>query len=279
MTVGEILAAAATRLDRAGVASPQVDAELLMSHVTGVSRAMLRFAEPSPADLRTFHLLVDRRESREPLQHLTGKAPFRYIEVEVGPGVFIPRPETELLTGWAIDELARHSAPLIVDLCTGSGVIAAAIAHESPHSNVYAVELEMGAFNYAQRNLRDSGVDVRQGDIAVAFTDLNRRVDVVVANPPYIPLEAWESVDSEARDFDPELALWSGADGLEAIRVVEEVARRLLKPGGKVGCEHADVQGDSAPNVFARLGYWSGVRDNLDLADRPRFVTATRTSG
>ncbi|HZK36506.1 MAG TPA: peptide chain release factor N(5)-glutamine methyltransferase [Aeromicrobium sp.] len=277
MSAAEMLASATAMLDAAGVASPDVDAELLLSHVTGVPRLKLRIcAEPTPKQNREFAALVARRAAREPLQHLTGIAAFRYRELIVGPGVFIPRPETELLAGWAIAHLGGLEEPIVVDMCTGSGAIAAAIADEVRGAQVFAVELDESAFAYAQRNLAGTGVDVRQGDIADAFADLDGCVDVVVANPPYIPLGAWESVETEARDHDPSLALWSGDDGLDTIRVVEQAAFRLLKPGGVVGCEHADVQGESAPVVFLAANRWSEVRDNPDLGGRPRFVTAQR---
>jgi release factor glutamine methyltransferase len=162
----------------------------------------------------------------------------------------------------------------VVDLCTGSGVIALAIVHEVPGVAVHAVELDEPAFGWAQRNLSGTGVDLRLGDAADAFADLDGGVDVVVSNPPYIPLDAWESVAPEVRDHDPALALWSGDDGLDAIRMIEKTAWRLLKPGGVVGVEHADVQGESAPEVFGQR--WADVRDNRDLAERPRFVTARK---
>jgi release factor glutamine methyltransferase len=163
---------------------------------------------------------------------------------------------------------------VVVDLCTGSGAIALAISSEVPEALVHAVELDEPAYGWAVRNLDGSGVDLRQGDMADAFHDLDGTVDVVVANPPYIPLEAYESVAPEARDHDPGLALWSGEDGLDAMRVVEQVAARLLRPGGWVGAEHADVQGTAAPEVFRRAARWVHVRDHPDLAGRPRFVTA-----
>jgi release factor glutamine methyltransferase len=162
----------------------------------------------------------------------------------------------------------------VVDLCTGSGAIALAVATEVPGAEVHAVELDERAAAWAARNLAGSGVRLVEGDMADALPELDGTVDVVVCNPPYIPVEAWESVATEARDHDPALALWSGADGLAAMRVLESVAGRLLHPGGWVGAEHADVQGESAPAVFAGTGRWSDVRDHRDLAGRPRFVTA-----
>ena len=161
--------------------------------------------------------------------------------------------------------------------CGACGAISLSIVHEVPGAQVHAVELDEPAYEWAQRNLAGSGVDLRLGDMADAFGDLDGQVDVVVANPPYIPLDAWESVAPEARDHDPSLALWSGDDGLDAMRVVDQVAWRLLRAGGVVGAEHADAQGESAPAVFA--GRWADVRDHRDLADRPRYVTATKPRG
>lgn len=273
-----LLEEAASLLESAEVPSPRNDAELLLSHVLGTPRAMLRRASIDGNQRKIFLDMIEARARRVPLQHLTGSTGFRYVDIEVGPGVFIPRPETEVLAGWAIDRaqqvLARGEQPIVVELCAGSGAISLAIVHEVPLAKVHAVELDEGAFAWAQRNLADTGVDLRQGDMADAFGELDGVVDVVVANPPYIPLDAWESVAPEARDHDPSLALWSGDDGLDAMRVLEQVAWRLLKPGGVVGAEHADAQGESAPSVFTHR--WSDVRDNLDLAQRPRFVTARR---
>lgn len=270
-----LLEQATVDLAAGGVSSPRHDAEVLLSHVTGVPRMMLvGSARPDGMQVRQFLELVGARASRVPLQHLTGTAGFRYVDVEVGPGVFVPRPETELLAGWAIDHAKTLQSPVVVELCAGAGAISLSVVHEVPGAGVHAVELDEPAFEWARRNLVGTGVDLRLGDMADAFADLDGLVDVVVANPPYIPLDAWESVAPEARDHDPALALWSGDDGLDAMRVVDRVAWRLLKPGGVVGAEHADAQGESAPAVFA--GRWADVRDHLDLADRPRFVTAAK---
>lgn len=270
----KLLDGATTTLEEAGVASPVADAEWLLCHVLGVPRALLRRASVAGPQREAYLELVDARARRFPLQHLVGSAAFRHVEVEVGPGVFVPRPETELLAGWAIEHARGLDSPVVVELCAGSGAISLAIVNEAPHARVHAVELDPPAFEWAARNLVGTGVDLQLGDMADAFADLDGTVDVVVANPPYIPLDAWESVAPEARDHDPALALWSGDDGLDAMRVVERVARRLLKPGGVVGAEHADAQGESAPAVF--VDRWHDVSDHRDLADRPRFVTATR---
>lgn len=287
--VRELLRQAAARLAAAGVASPESDARLLLAHTLDVPLGRLLLAdEPDPEARQRFAVLVERRAARVPAQHLVGSAAFRYVDLAVGPGVFTPRPETELLAGWAVDQLTAlaggpgsgtggrndASGPVVVDLCTGSGAIAAALAHEVPSARIHAVELDEHAFAWAQRNLAGTGVDLRYGDFADAFEDLAGTVDVVVSNPPYVPLEAWESVQTEAREHDPHLALFSGDDGLEAIRGLAVRAAELLAPGGVVGVEHADVQGTSAPGVFSATGRWVDVRDHLDLAGRPRFLTA-----
>jgi release factor glutamine methyltransferase len=278
----DLLDRAAARLQQAGVASPDSDAVALLAHVTHRTRGAVRLLESVPEEaVEAFELLVGRRAAREPLQHLLGTAGFRYAELAVGPGVFVPRPETEVLAGWAVaraQEVERElgRAAVVVDLCTGSGAVALSVATEVPSCAVHAVELDDGAFAWAERNLAASGVDLRLGDMAEAFPELDGTVDVVVSNPPYIPLEAFESVTPEVRDHDPALALWSGQDGLDAIRVVEQVAARLLRPDGVVGVEHAEVQSESAQVVFAGAGRWVEVRDHDDLAGRARFVTARR---
>jgi release factor glutamine methyltransferase len=272
---------AADRLAAAGVPSPRFDAEELAAHALGVERrAMWAVPTLGPA-AGTFAAYVDRRAAREPLQHITGRAFFRHLELAVGPGVFVPRPETELVAGAAIDAArgvpAGEAAPVVVDLCTGSGAIALAVATEIPGSRVHAVEADPAAFAWASRNCSGSGIDLRLGDMADAFTDLDGAVDVVVANPPYIPLGAVVR-DPEVAAHDPSLALWSGADGLDAMRVLEVVAARLLRPGGTVVAEHADLQGSSAPEVFRHTGRWVDVHDHRGLAGRDRYLTATRAA-
>ncbi len=272
-----LLRAAAARLGDAGVTSPGYDADELLAHVLGTTRGRLISIDAvAPEDVATYEALIARRALREPLQHLTGSAAFRHVELAVGPGVFVPRPETELLAGWAIEQACARPDAVVVDLCTGSGAIARAVVDEAPHATVHAVELDPDAFAWAQRNLSGTGVDLREGSMAEAFADLEGSVDVVVCNPPYIPWEAWESVAAEARDHDPHLALFSGDDGLDAMRVLERRARVLLKPGGVVGAEHADAQGESAPAVFSSTGAWTDVHDHRDLAGRPRYLTARR---
>lgn len=270
---------AADLLRASGVGSPEHDADELLAHVLGADRGRLVWADDlTPGQLQAYDALLTRRAAREPLQHLLGVAYFRHVELAVGPGVFVPRPETELLAGWAIDAArnAEHEnrSCRVVDLCTGSGAIAKAVKDEVPEADVHAVELDPSAHAWAERNLAGTDVELRLGDMAHAFADLAGTVDVVTCNPPYIPLTAWETVAPEARDHDPHLALFSGDDGLDAIRVLATRAARLLRPGGWVGVEHADLQGESAPAVFAAAGSWCEVRDHEDLSGRARYLTA-----
>jgi release factor glutamine methyltransferase len=278
------VAQATQRLAAAGVPSPRFDAEELAAYVHGVKRGELHTVPDADFDARYWEA-VSRREAREPLQHITGSAFFRYLELRVGPGVFVPRPETESVVGWAIDALRDMDVaePLVVDLCTGSAAIALAIAQEVPRSRVYAVELSEDALVWARRNIEASPdaarVTLLQGDATRAFADqpeLGGRFDLVISNPPYIPLTEWEHVAPEARDHDPELALFSGEDGLDTIRGIERVAARLLRPGGVVVVEHADTQGHQVPWVFREDAGWTDAADHRDLNNRPRFATARR---
>ena len=271
------VAQATQRLADAGVPSPRNDAEELAAFVHGVKRGTLHTVQDTDFDARYWEVIA-RREAREPLQHITGRAFFRYLELQVGPGVFVPRPETESVVGWAIDAVRAMDVvePLIVDLCTGSGAIALALAQEVPRSRVHAVELSEDALAWTRKNMEGSRVDLRQGNALDAFQDLDGQVDLVISNPPYIPLTEWEYVAPEARDHDPELALFSGEDGLDLIRGLERTAHRLLRPGGVVVVEHADTQGGQVPWIFTEERGWADAADHPDLNNRPRFATARR---
>jgi release factor glutamine methyltransferase len=283
--VRDAVRSATRTLAAAGVPSPAVDAAELAAHLLGVARADLH--RPSVSDAAVpdaYDALVEQRARRVPLQHLTGVAPFRHLLLRVGPGVFVPRPETEVVAQAAIDEARRVARETgeparVADLGTGSGAIAAAVATEVPGTKVWAVEKDPLAHAWAARNTEGTGVELRVGDLADAFSDLDGTLDVVVSNPPYIPPDA-VPVDPEVRDHDPELALYGGGeDGLAAFRAVERTARRLLKPGGLLVVEHADSQGASAPAVLAAQGAfcqgaWGSISDAPDLAGRPRYVTA-----
>ena len=271
------VAEAARRLAAAGVVSARNDAEELAALSLGVERGELWRHDAVGC---SFGGLVERRVSREPLQHITGRAHFRHVALAVGPGVFVPRPETELVAEAAITAagaVAARSgrAPVVVDLCTGSGAIIASVVDEVPDVRAYAVELDPAAHAWAERNLARTGIDLRRGDMAQAFTDLDGQVDVVVSNPPYIPLGA-HIRDPEVVAYDPGVALWSGDDGLDAVRVVATVAVRLLCPGGLVVVEHADVQGRAAPAVLAATPGLTDVADHRDLGGRDRYATARR---
>lgn len=271
------VAQATQRLADAGVPSPRNDAEELAAFVHGVKRGELHTVKDADFDARYWEVTA-RREAREPLQHITGRAYFRYLELQVGPGVFVPRPETESVVGWAIDAVRAMDVvePLIVDLCTGSGAIALALAQEVPRSRVHAVELSEDALRWTRKNVEGSRVDLRQGDALTSFPDLDGQVDLVISNPPYIPLTEWEYVQPEARDHDPELALFSGEDGLDLIRGIERTAHRLLRPGGVVVIEHADTQGGQVPWIFTEERGWADAADHPDLNNRPRFATARK---
>jgi release factor glutamine methyltransferase len=279
--------AASRQLAAAGVEQADVDAVALAAHALRTSagdvhRLMVLGAD-APPGLDAMEALVAERARRVPLQHLTGRAPFRHLELSVGPGVFVPRPETEMVAGLAVPLLreladAERRAPVVVDLCTGSGAIALSLKQEVPAASVHAVELSDLAHAWAVRNRDDLGLDVEMllGDATSAFAELEREVDVVVSNPPYIPVGAVPN-DPEVRDHDPDVALYGGsADGL---RIPLEVAARagaLLRDGGVLLMEHADVQGRSLPAALRATGVWADVEDHDDLAGRPRVTRAVR---
>jgi release factor glutamine methyltransferase len=261
-----------------------VDAELLLAHVLGVPRAgLLTLDEVVTPDAARFDALVDQRVGRVPLQHLTGRAPFRFLELAVGPGVFVPRPETEQLVGWALERLAGTDAPVVVDLGSGSGAIALSLAHEHPGALVTAVERDHGAIEWTRHNAAgraaagDRPVEVLSGDMTDSglLSDLDGTVDLVVSNPPYVPDGA--RVPQEVADHDPPLALWGGPDGLDVVRGLLVTAARLLRPGGWLGIEHADQQGSALPAVVRAHGGFTDVADHPDLAGRPRYTTARRS--
>ncbi|SFE68667.1 release factor glutamine methyltransferase [Blastococcus tunisiensis] len=260
-----------------------MDAELLLAAVLDVPRSGLLTLDTVPEGAATrFAALLDQRADRVPLQHLTGRAPFRFLELAVGPGVFVPRPETEQLTGWALERLAGLDGPIVVDLGSGSGAIALSIAHEHPGARVTAVERDPGALAWTRHNAMarvaagDTPVGVVQGDMTdpTLLAELDGRVAVVVSNPPYVPDGA--VLPREVADHDPPLALWGGPDGLDVVRGMLAVAARLLHPGGWLGIEHADQQGGALPAVVRAHGGFTDVEDHPDLAGRPRFTTARR---
>lgn len=275
---------ALARLADAGVPGAEVDVELLLGHVLGVSRGEVQAKvamDAMLADAKSdeFDALVVRRATREPLQHITGTAPFRHRELFVGPGVFVPRPETELVAQFAIDALhaAAEPTPLAVDLGTGSGAIAIALATEVPHARVFAVELSPDAHAWAARNVEASGatnLELRLGDMTDAFPDLDGRVAVVISNPPYVPTDAIPR-DPEVRLFDPAMALYGGEDGLDLVRALSLTAQRLLHPGGTLVIEHGELQGAQIRALLTADG-WRATATHPDLLGRDRATTALR---
>ncbi|GIF18777.1 release factor glutamine methyltransferase [Paractinoplanes tereljensis] len=275
--VSKALAAAAAELAAAGVPSPRVDAELLAAHVLEIPRGRLLLIEAMrPEELRRFTALVAERARRIPLQHLLGTAAFRHLELSVGDGVFIPRPETELLAGWGIDRTAPGA--VAVDLCSGTGAIALSLADETKAAEVYAVERSPIALSYLRRNAAGfPSVRVVEGDVTdpALLADLAGRVDLLLCNPPYVP--DGTPVPPEVADHDPAEAVFGGADGLSVIRPVIELAASLLKSGGHVGIEHDDVHGSAVPAILRADGRFTEVTAHEDFTGRPRFATARRT--
>ncbi len=286
--VTEAVAAAAARLAAAGVASPRVDAELLAAHVLAVPRSRLPVVAGMTDDQRRrFDELVARRARREPLQYLTGTAPFRYLELAVGPGVFVPRPETELLVDRVLSAVGPRpdetGGTVVVDLCSGSGALALALAQELAGARVYAVESSPAALRWLRRNAADRAsrgdppVQVIDGDVADPglLAMLRGAVDVVMSNPPYVP--EGTPVPPEVADHEPAGAVFAGPDGLAVIRHVVARAADLLRPGGLLVVEHDDTHGEAVPALLVADGRFADVADHRDLAGRPRFASATRT--
>ena len=279
--------AATERLAAAGVDSPEHDARALAVHVLGFARPsdLLMVDDLDEQTATAYDELVGRRAERVPLQHLTGSVGFRYIELEVGPGVFVPRPETESVVQYAVDALKGVDAPLCVDLCTGSGTIAFALANEVPGATVHAVERDPDALAWTRRNAAnrvkagDPEVELHLGSAEDALPGFDGTLDLVISNPPYVATTEAHIPDPEVVDHDPGIALWAGEDGLDVIRLVEQAARRLLKAGGLLVVEHSDRQGRTAPELLEQAGGWAEVADHRDLAGRDRYVTARRSVG
>ncbi len=266
----------------AGVPTPDVDAELLAAHLWSMSRGQLLAAalrgDAAPGDTAAFDELIARRAAREPLQHLTGTAPFRHLELRVGPGVFVPRPETEMVAQLAIDALRAvpDAAPIAVDLGTGSGALALAMATEVPHARVHAAENAVDAFVWAKENFAALAPHAVLAfiDLADAFRELDGTVSVLVSNPPYVP-DAAIPRDPEVRNWDPPSALYGGEDGLDVVRVLSGVGLRLLRPGGTLVIEHGEWQGGPIRALLDADG-WRATATHPDLTLRDRATTAIR---
>lgn len=276
-------------LSKAGIRNADVDVELLLGHVLGLSRGQVQAKAVTDAALDPEQQLavleaVERRAAREPLQHITGRAPFRALGLAVGPGVFVPRPETESVAQVAIDSLLAvpSEAPRAIDLGTGSGAIAIAMATEVPHAQVVAVENSSRAFIWARQNARElAGSNLRLifADLAELPAELDGEpfdgtFDVVVSNPPYIPLGAIPR-DPEVRLHDPEVALYGGLDGLDVVRAISSRAATLLRSGGTLVLEHGELQGAAIRELLAADG-WRAAATYRDLLGRDRTTTALR---
>lgn len=283
-TLTELRSHGIRTLADAGVATPEADAELLLAYTLGISRGQVQAkavtgSTVTEAERTAYLTALDRRAAREPLQHITGLAPFRSLELAVGPGVFVPRPETEFVAQLAIDALIAVPSPepLAVDLGTGSGAIALALATEVPHARVVAVERSPAAHAWAERNIHATGADnirLVLGDLADSLPELDGTVDVVASNPPYIPDEAIPR-DLEVRLHDPALALYGGPDGLDIVRALSRRALALLRPGGALVIEHGELQGAELRELLTADG-WRAVATHRDLLGRDRATTAVR---
>jgi release factor glutamine methyltransferase len=270
------IADATGTLAAAGVDTPRVDAEQLAAYIAGIDRGRLAFHEPDERFFDRFRDMIDARARRIPLQHLTSSAAFGSVTVAVGPGVFIPRPETESLLEWALAQ-PLPAQPSIVDLCTGSGALAVALAHDRPGARIIAVDDSADALAYARRNSATTTIELIEADVTAPglLAEHDGLVDLIVANPPYIPDGA--QLDPEVAQHDPEHALFGGPDGMRVIGPIVDLAARLLRPGASIGVEHDDTTADATTALFDRAGVFTDVVSRRDLAGRPRFVTATRT--
>lgn len=274
-SLADAVRAATSTLAAAGVPSPRTDAELLAEHLLGVGlgrlRALMLGDTPAPEG---YQELIAERARRIPLQHITGVAHFRYLELAVGPGVFIPRPETESVVQLVIDRLQGIAHPKVVDLGTGSGAIAGSIAHEVPGAEVHAVEFSEFAHAWAARNLLPLGVHLIRGDLRDALPGHNGTFDVVVSNPPYIPAEAIPNEPEVALHDPPEALYGGGADGMELPTAAAASAARLLVPGGYFVMEHAEVQAGWIAAMLERSGLWDAVTTHRDLNGKDRATSA-----
>jgi release factor glutamine methyltransferase len=267
--------AAEVALAEAGVGSPRTDAELLAAHAAGTERGMLAFADPGPEFRDRYDGLVVQRAKRVPLQHLIGTAAFGPVTVQVGPGVFVPRPETESLLEWAVAQ-RLSPRPVIVDLCTGSGALALALSKNRPDARVIAVDDSADALAYARRNTAGTPVELIRADVTAPglLAEFDGQVDLVVANPPYIPDGA--ALEPEVAEHDPPHALFGGPDGMAVIDRIVELAARLLRDGGVCAIEHDDTTSARTVEAFTRTGRFTDIAARHDLTGRPRFVTGVR---
>jgi release factor glutamine methyltransferase len=280
MTLRRAIDSAAAQLAEAGIDSARYDAEELAAHLAGTERGRLTLLE-SPGDefFGRYRDIVTARSQRVPLQHLTGTAAFGPVTLRVGSGVFIPRPETEAMLAWATAQ-PLAARPVIVDLCTGSGALAVALADHRPGARVIGIDDSDAALTYARRNAEGTAVELVRADVTELvskpglFSELDRRVDLVVANPPYVPDD--HAVEAEVAQHDPPHAVFGGPDGMAVIAAVVRLAGRWLRPGGLFAVEHDDTTSSRTVELLQATGLFENIEGRRDLAGRPRFVTATR---
>jgi release factor glutamine methyltransferase len=275
-TLRQVIDAAAVALAEAGVGSSRTDAELLAAHAAGTDRGRLALAITGPEFFDRYDDLIAARSRRVPLQYLTGSAPFGPVTVHVGPGVFIPRPETESMLEWAVAQ-PLSQRPVIVDLCTGSGALALALSTHWPDARVIAVDDSEDALDYARRNVAGTPVELIRADVTqpALLPELDGGVDLVVANPPYIPDGA--TLEPEVAEHDPPHALFGGPDGMIVVNAIVGLAARWLRDGGRCAVEHDDTTAAPTVEAFTRGGRFDEITARHDLTGRPRFVTATRS--
>lgn len=275
VTMRQVIDDAADTLAAAGIGSARVDAELLAAHAAGTERGRVAFVEPDAAFVVRVQELTRRRAERIPLQHLIGTAAFGSVTVHVGPGVFVPRPETESLLEWSLAQRLSEN-PTIVDLCTGSGALALALSEGFRGARVIAVDDSDEALAYARRNVAGTPVELIRADVTDrgVLGEFDGAVDLLVANPPYIPDGA--QLEPEVAQHDPAHALFGGPDGMAVIEPIVAVAARLLAPGGRCAVEHDDTTAQRTVDAFTTVGGFTDVTARHDLAGRPRFVTAVR---
>jgi release factor glutamine methyltransferase len=282
LLVSELLSESSSKLQKAGVTSAIVDAELIACFCLGISRSelaiMVATSQPFPAEsIEHFQSALARRVARQPLQHITGTAPFRHLELKVGPGVFTPRPETEQVVGFALERISNSASTLIVDLCAGSGAIAISLATEISGSTVFAVEKSKEAFSYLRDNAASYGLaegNLRNEDLNDSLQDLDGQVDLVISNPPYIPDDAIP-IDLEVQLHEPSMSLYGGVDGLDVVRQISGRALKLLKPGGLLVMEHADTQSSAISKLLLAKG-WIEIVTRADLAGKDRMISALK---
>jgi release factor glutamine methyltransferase len=267
---------ATTLLADAGIDSARFDAEELAAHLVGTQRGRLPLVDsPDDAFFDRYHTAITARSRRVPLQHITGTAAFGPLTLSVGPGVFIPRPETEVMLEWASAQRLPQS-PVIADVCTGSGALALALAQRWPAARILAIDDSDAALDYARKNCAGSTIELLRADATDPglLTELDGRVDLLVANPPYVPDTV--ELEPEVSQYDPPHAVFAGPDGMTVITAIVRLAARWLRPGGFFAVEHDDTTSALTTELVSGTSVFENIKAHADLTGRPRFVTARK---